>query len=201
MIFIKKYQEKINKKNKLRLTNNDFSLITSNCTGGIVYHWLGLRFNSPFINLFMSNEDYLNALENFEKFISTPLVEFESDNNYPIGIGFNGVMIHFMHYASFDEANDKWEKRKKRINYDNLCVWLTNWNGEYKIIERFQNLPFKNKICFVNKKYNNCSNIVYLNCNKKKGGDGIGQIYRTKNIFGKRYLDDWDYVKFFNHMK
>lgn len=76
MIFIKKYQEKINKKNKLRLTNNDFSLITSNCTGGIVYHWLGLRFNSPFINLFMSNEDYLNALENFEKFISTPLVEF-----------------------------------------------------------------------------------------------------------------------------
>ena len=58
MIFIKKYQEKINKKNKLRLTNNDFSLITSNCTGGIVYHWLGLRLNAPFINLLRSNEDY-----------------------------------------------------------------------------------------------------------------------------------------------
>lgn len=73
-------------------------------------------------------------------------------------------------------------KKKKRINYDNLCVWLTNWNGEYKIIERFQNLPFKNKICFVNKKYNNCSNIVYLNCNKKRVGM-VSDKYIEQRIF------------------
>ena len=43
--------------------------------GGVLYHWLGLKFNSPFINLFMSNNDFLFAMENFDDFLRTPIIE------------------------------------------------------------------------------------------------------------------------------
>lgn len=36
-----------NIKDRLRLRNKDFTLITSNCVGGIIYHELGLPFLSP----------------------------------------------------------------------------------------------------------------------------------------------------------
>ena len=62
-------QERINRKNRSKLTNLSPSLVCSNCTGGFLYHWLGLRFYSPFINLYMTNEDFLTALENWDLFI------------------------------------------------------------------------------------------------------------------------------------
>ena len=93
------YHDFLNKKNKDRLINSSPTLLCSNCTGGFIYHWLGLKFNSPFINLWMTPEDFVLALENFDEFISTPLICDENSNSdYPIGIGFNGVKIHFLHY-------------------------------------------------------------------------------------------------------
>ena len=37
-------QERINRKNRNKLTNLSPSLVCSNCTGGFLYHWLRLRF-------------------------------------------------------------------------------------------------------------------------------------------------------------
>lgn len=107
-------QNFINKINRRRLKNLNPTLICSNCTGGVIYHWLGLQFNSPFINLYMDNNDFIFAMENFESFINQDIVEdFASDNCYPVGIGYGGVKVHFMHYKSFSEANSKWNERKK----------------------------------------------------------------------------------------
>mgnify|MGYP002241443975 FL=1 len=49
-------QNNINKKNRKRLYNMKPTIIASNCTGGFIYHWLGLQFQSPFINLYMTPE-------------------------------------------------------------------------------------------------------------------------------------------------
>ena len=35
----------INRRYRKRLKNTNVTLITSNCAGGIIYHWLGLKFN------------------------------------------------------------------------------------------------------------------------------------------------------------
>lgn len=64
--------DKINAKNRERLNNTTPTLICSNCAGGFIYHWLGLQFRSPFINLFLTPEDFVKALENFDEFIDTP---------------------------------------------------------------------------------------------------------------------------------
>ena len=36
------------------VTKNDFSIISNDCCGGIIYHRLGKKFSSPFINLFIN---------------------------------------------------------------------------------------------------------------------------------------------------
>lgn len=55
-IFLRK---RINTKNRERLDNKDFSLLSSNCLGGFILHDLGLRFNSPFINLWLKPGDFI----------------------------------------------------------------------------------------------------------------------------------------------
>lgn len=129
--FINFRQNKINERNRNRLINKTPTIICSNCTGGVLYHWLGLKFYSPFINLYMNNEDFILAMENFDNFISTEIIEdINSGKAYPVGSGFGGCKIHFMHYKSFQDALLKWNERKSRINKDNMTIWLTNYNSE-----------------------------------------------------------------------
>lgn len=87
MHFQRKIQDAINKRNRAKLTNYEPTLICSNCLGGFLYHWLGLRFMSPFINLYLTNDDFLLALENWNFFINCQIQEdLESDTSYPVGI-------------------------------------------------------------------------------------------------------------------
>lgn len=69
---MKHLQKNIDNKNKKRLTNYYPTLVCSNCLGGFLYHWLGLQFRSPFINLYMTPEDFITALGDFRCFIDTP---------------------------------------------------------------------------------------------------------------------------------
>ena len=201
-------QHIINERNRARLTNYTPTLICSNCVGGILYHWLGLKFYSPFINLYMDNNDFLTALENFDEFIAGKIVEDTNPNNkYPIGIGIHGEKIHFMHYPDFQTAISKWNERKERIDKSNMGIMLTNFgigiasdetnNGG--IIERFNKLPFKHKKIFSGEDINN-RDIVYLKgYNKVRAYKNIN---RTQNILsGERYIDQFDYVNFINGLK
>lgn len=56
-----KHRNRINRKftksQRKRLKNDNFTIISSNCIGGLIYHRLGKEFNSPTINLrFYQNE-------------------------------------------------------------------------------------------------------------------------------------------------
>lgn len=197
MKFVKYIQEITNRINRRRLRNTGFTIISSNCAGGFLYHWLHQRFDSPFINLYMSNEDFLIALSDLEKFINTPIKEFKNkEYKYPVGIGYGNTLIHFMHYDSFDEANEKWKERCERINWNNLFVMLTNWEGNEDILYKFDDLPYKHKVVFTNRKYDGVKSACYLRGFERN--NGVGQVYRTMNIFGKRYIDQFDYIGFFN---
>ena len=133
-------QNEIDSSNRARLNNKNISLICSNCAGGIIYHWLGLRFNSPFINLYMTGEDYIKALENWKDFLNAEIIEdMNRDETYPVGIGYLGVKIHFVHYAAFDEAIEKWNLRKARLNLDNIAFMFTNYAGGYRFLNGLTN--------------------------------------------------------------
>ncbi len=199
-------QRRINKINRKRLTNFNPTLICSNCTGGLLYHWLGLKFYSPFINLYMENLDFIFAMEHFDEFMAHPITEDHNSNKeYPVGVGFGGVRIHFMHYDNFEEAIQKWEQRKLRIDRSNMCVWLSNFNSENyslneqkDLFDRFNRLPFKNKLIFTGIKINYPFGVFLKGYNKVAS---IRNIFNTKNIFGKRYIDQFDYVTYINKLK
>lgn len=158
-----KTRNKINKRNIQRLKNRDFSLVASNCNGSLILHDLGLRFNSPFVNLWIKPKDYIKMLSNFEWYMDQELKFVKEDGiDYPIGI-INEVRIYFQHYNSEDEAKAIWQKRKERINYNNLFVMFTERDGcTYEDLKAFDELPFNNKIVFTKKEYPHIKSSFYI---------------------------------------
>lgn len=140
----------------IRLKRKQISIISNHCWGGLTYHYLYLPFYSPFINLFVEDEDYLKLLENFEFYMRQELKyngdEYEPNlkRNYPVG-RLGDVHLHFNHYLSFDEALQKWEQRKKRLHIDQLFVHMTASSKEQA--DRFCSLPFQNKVLFTPASY------------------------------------------------
>ncbi len=195
-----KRRKKINQKNRLRLLNKNFSLIANTCNGGVVCHDLGVRFNSPFVNLWIYSKDYIKIVKNLREYLSSELVF------YPIGWGVNYPVarlldadIYFMHYGSINDAKDKWYERCERVNYNNLFVLFTEMNGcTVKEMEDFDRLEISNKILLTHIEYPEIKNSFYIKGFENKIECGILSNWLPHKISGKRYLDQFDWVKWFN---
>lgn len=109
-------------KKRKKLKNSDFTIISSNCVGGVIYHDLGLQFKSPTINLWFKPKDYLKFLSDLDKYLEMELSEeTDKDVDYPVGL-LGDIHLYFLHYRTFAEAKNKWNSRKKRINKENIYV-------------------------------------------------------------------------------
>lgn len=187
--------------NRLKLKKGPRTIISSNCTGGFISHWLGLRFNSPTVNLFISPKDFIIMLKDFDFYFnsSTEIHEcFNHDKTYPVAEFETGVKIYFMHYASFEEAICKWKQRCDRIDKSKLYIIMAERDccTEEDLLN-FDNLQYKNKVALVHKNYPNVSCSYYIPGFELD--DGVGQLHHVANRFtGKRYLDAFDYVAFLN---
>lgn len=70
-----------NDKRKQKLKNENFTILASECAGGVIYHKLGLKFLSPTINLWFKPSDFLKFLNNLEYYLnSAPLIEEKTQN-------------------------------------------------------------------------------------------------------------------------
>lgn len=158
---------------KKKLKNTDFTIISNNCWGGMIYESYNLPKESPTVGMFFMAEDYITFLSDLKRYINgtlefirpdesrwkdTPQVsEDKRFGSYPVGIlsnGKNKVEIFFLHYHSEEEAKDKWERRCKRINWEKLLVKFNDQNGcTVKNVHDFMGLPFKNKLFFTSKEW------------------------------------------------
>lgn len=187
-----------------QLTNKDFTLVCNNCNGGVITHDLGLQFKSPTVNLFFPQTGFFDFIENMEYYLEQSIVEVKDDNvAYPIGKIYGGekhpdIEVHFMHYDNFECAIEKWNARKKRINKENIFIMWTFFGDTWEdLFERFEALPYKNKVAFVNNDYGKkYSSLYYIKGFEKEKGLGVLSLYQ--NLFGKKYYDQFDYVKWFN---
>lgn len=143
------------------LKNKNFTIISKNCWGGRVYQRYGLQYTSPTVGLFFFADEYIKFLSNIKYYLSLELkfipksqsryyeYYIEKDKYYPIGV-LDDIEIVFLHYKSEVEAREKWNRRKARINWDNLIVKFNDQNrATEENIREFDKLPFKNKLCFV----------------------------------------------------
>lgn len=180
-----------------RLKNTNPTIISSNCNGSYILHDMGLKFNTPTVNLFFEPKEFLKFVKNMDRYLSADIIEVNSRYRFPVG-QLDDIYLYFMHYSSFEEAVSKWDERKGRINKDNLFVMMTERNGcTYNDIKEFDNLPYKNKVIFTQKPYNEFKSAVYIRGFEDK--DEIGVLSDWKHGFWKRrFLDDFDYVSFLN---
>lgn len=149
------------------IRENAPTIICPNCWGGLTYSALGLEFGSPFINMFLDHDDYLKLLKNLEYYMECPLVFEEMRNDlgtheYPVA-KCGDILLYFNHYYSFEEANSSWNRRKERINMDNIFVMFYDESAER--IEEFLKLPYERKICFSPYEYNN-SDVISISYQK-----------------------------------
>lgn len=111
------------------LANSEITIFSNNCLAGILYHDYRLRFLSPTINLWFADlTSFLLYADHFSEYLGQPITECHQFS-YPSGIihgksGLPDILLHFMHYSTFDEAVMKWNERSRRINPKNIRVVL-----------------------------------------------------------------------------
>lgn len=155
---------------RAKLRNKNFSIVSNNCLAGSIYHKYGLRYTSPTIGTFFFSDEYLRMLENLEYYMTQPLLLKETsvhpevnqlmarDYKFPVGLLGGDIEVMFLHYTSKEQAQANWERRVQRINYDRLFIIFTDAGAagagagmvdfKQEYIERFEALPFKNKVLF-----------------------------------------------------
>ena len=185
-----------------RLENTNPTIISSDCFGGIVYHNLGLEFRSPTINLAMSKEDFIRFAGNLKGYLEADLTEItDHPYDYPVGkLEFEGneITIRFMHYKTFAKAKQKWEERKKRVDFSNIYIIQTIPNVTAEDIRAFDALPYRNKMLLANCNITGSENVVTHKVFEKTNYKS-GEVLRFKSLFAReRYIDDLDYVGFLN---
>lgn len=109
---------------KTRLAEWDFSILSQNCIGGVLYHDMGLRFLSPTVNLYFTAPDFVRFVLNLEHYLDIdPVMAW--DETYPVG-NLEDITIRFMHYRTCAEARMDWNRRKARINKGKILVLCTD---------------------------------------------------------------------------
>lgn len=188
---------KLNRVNRSRLKNSEFTILSSNCVGGAILHELGQKFDTPTINLYFSAHDFVRFVGKLDYYLNCKLTKISSKYSYPMA-KLDDLTLHMVHYHSFEEAVQKWEERKSRIHFNNLYVLMVDRDGcTYDDALAFDALPYKHKVFLTYKK---CPEIKSATCIPDSEENGqIMDICKYKSKWtGRRWLDDFDYVGFLN---
>ena len=189
-----------------RLENDNFTILCSNCIGGLIYHRLGKQFLSPTVNLFILQKDFVEFCCHLDFYLAQEL-EFahngEFNVNYPVaylrgnGEDIPDVPVHFNHYASEADAAEKWNSRKARICRDNMYIILYMLDGlTIEDAKRLEQVPCKNKVLLTAKPLPEISWSHYI---KPIMRHKIPYAYLEKSLFGVRYYErKFDFISFLN---
>lgn len=163
-----------------------------------------MRFETPFINLLVSNSEFLKMVENLEYYMGISPVyageEMDVSGTFHFPVGrLDDVRLYFNHYETFEEACQKWEHRKKRINWDNLFIEMCSC--DLAEVERFDMLPYENKICFVpfNCEYGSAVNIEMYG--DEIEGDILYSLRKSANKIARNGIAHYDVLKLLNGKK
>ena len=151
-----------------QLKSTDFSIISNNCWGGVTYEYYGLKKMSPTVGMWMFSDDYLRFISNLKYYLSldiemimskdskrySRITEYHSEDA-PVGV-LDDIEIVMLHYKDPTIAKEKWNRRRKRVNFDNLIIKFSYMNDcTPEMLKLFDDMTFDSfsakKIMFVNK--------------------------------------------------
>lgn len=159
---LKYYRLAFAKQRRKHLKNTDFTIISNNCWGGMVYESYNLPKESPTTGLFFMASDYIKFLSDLKGYLDKDLTFMKPEDSkykdflkedkrfgsYPIGM-LGDIEIMFLHYHSESEAKQKWNRRIERVNWDKLIVKFNDQNRcTLDDVKAYAKLPYKNKLFF-----------------------------------------------------
>jgi len=195
---IKQYTKKYyTKRYSEKFIGKGYSLIASNCIGGIINNRVGQPQNSPTVNLWIPQAEFIRFVLNLHYYMEQELVFIESEYKYPVAL-LDDVHINFTHYATKEQAKEDWERRKKRIIWDNIYIIM--YEDE---VTREELLLLKDV---------ECKKLIVLTClkdnldlpfmkyiEKDKHGRENDYVFLDSDFFGRMTFEkQWDYVAWLN---
>ena len=190
----------ISRRNKMRkaLKNTTASFLCPNCIGGILFHDLGLQFRSPTVNTMMTQRDFVKFVGNLNYYLAQELAFFDHpEHQFPCA-KLDDVTVHFTHYHTREEAEEKWKSRSARLDRENLFVFATERDGLTEDeIRSLANLKARGLVVFTARAY---PDIPYALQIPKYESDGeVGNILTKSWLNGSREYEAYiDFVKWFN---
>ena len=128
------------------------------------------------LTMYFFCEDYIKFVYNLKHYLSIEpqfvtykesryrnILEARGGSNIkcPVGI-IDDIEIIFLHYKTFEEAREKWARRKARINWDNIFFKMSEQNEcALQHLLAFDNLPTNKKFVFTHKDYKLRSQIIF----------------------------------------
>lgn len=157
-------------KYRFKIKNKDFTIISQNCAGGIIYHKLGMRMDSPTINTVLEGENFVKFVENFEYYITLEPVKAK-DSYVDVA---NNVVCHYFslgditikcfHEKTYEIAIEKWKRRIERVHQDNIFVIANTWDlqGKKELVDRICNCKYPSVVLSYGESYNqdNCIRFI-----------------------------------------
>lgn len=146
---------------RMRLRNRRVTIISNDCWGGRMCKFYKLPFHSPFVGLFVVGPDYVKLLENPEVLKNDleffPIEQSKwidylksvGQTSHPVAHLTPEIEIHFLHFPDEPTARSKWERRVRRIDWQNAIVKFSQRDiCDDDLICRFDRLPYAEKVCF-----------------------------------------------------
>ena len=149
----------------IKIKRNPPTIFAPMCWGGVTYHSLGLRFESPFINMFLKEDDYMMFINSPKEYMQKELEYKETawneimKKNYPVA-QCGDIELHFNHYDSFEKAKSCWDTRKKRIKWDNILAMM--FTDKREVASSFLKYNFNKMIVFTSFEMND-NRSIYMN--------------------------------------
>lgn len=192
----------ISKRFRRRLKNDNFTILSSNCIGGIIYHRLGKQFLSPTINMWFKQPEFASFCLHLDYYLKQELRFYKSDLSYPTaelrGEGdIPTIHLYFNHAKTEDEARGDWEKRKTRINHQNLFIILYKLDGiTIEQLKALEAIPCRGRVVLSAYPIPEISWAVVIQPNMRAPSP---YSFFDRNIIGlRRYERHFDFVTWLN---
>lgn len=198
-LYYRSCEKKRARRAQKRLVNKGFTLITSTCVGGYLYHMLGQKFESPTINTWISQPEFCKMCGNLRHYLEQPLIFYNEPTRDCPCARLDDITVVFVHYKTEKEAREKWEFRLQRIHWDNLYIITSDGNGagvsDFQLV---QNAEAKRRVIFTASLRPEIEDSFFIDCLRGEDSAAIHQIRHRRTDNAISWELDFDYVAWLN---